>query len=286
MLEQLRFVRIPVQSLGEATRLAVDTVGLQHSERLPEAERFRSDSRSYCLEFDGSGSSLRPSVAVSLRTVEQLQEVSGKLGERNWDVEAIPYDLCRSRRYHAGLACRDLSGNLIELVVRAEERGERYFPSRDAGIVGLSHVILGSRDPASDAAVWVDILGARITDRVGDAIYLGWDDQHHRIMIVPSKRESFLVVGFEVESIDAVMQSKYFLLDRQVGIVRGPGKEPASGEVFLTFSGPSPDSYFTYSTRSDPSPVGRRPRQFADSPASLCSWGSTSNLEELGGTLP
>src|SRR3546814_19097870 len=76
-----------------------------------------------------------------------------------------------------------------------------------------------------------------------------------------SKRESFLVVGFEVESIDAVMQSKYFLLDRQVGIVRGPGKEPASGEVFLTFSGPSPDSYFTYSTRSDPSPVGRRPRQ-------------------------
>ncbi len=285
MLEQLRFVRIPVSSLGEGTRRAVDIVGLQHCERLPEAERFRSDARYYSVELDGSGSTPRPVVGLSVRTVEQLDEIFLKLSERNWDVEVIPTDLCRSRRYYAGLACRDLSGNLIELVVRPEDRGERYFPSRDAGITGFSQVILGSRDPAADAAVWVDILGARITDRVGDAVYLGWDDQHHRVMLVPSKRDSFLVVGFEVESIDAVMQSKYFLSERQIAIVRGPGKEPASGEVFLTFAGPTPDSYFSYSTRSDPVPAGRRPRQFADSPASLCSWGSVSDLEELGGPL-
>lgn len=285
MLEQLRFVRIPVQSVCEAKKHAVDIVGLQHSEHLPEAERFRADARSYCVELDGTKSTSRPVIGLSLRTVEQLDAVFVKLKDRNWDVEAIPKDLCLSRRYYAGLACRDLSGNHIELVVRAENHGERYFPSRDAGIVGLSHVILGSRDPASDAAVWVDILGARITDRVGESIYLGWDDQHHRIMLVPSKRDNFIVVAFEVESIDAVMQSQYFLLQRQVRIVRGPGKEPASGEVFLTFSGPTLDSYFTYSARSEPCPVGRPPRQFANDPTSLCSWGSVCELEELGGTL-
>ena len=226
----------------------------------------------------------QPTVGVSLRTVEQMELVSELLRKRGWNIEKIPGDLCRSRRYYAGLACQDLSGNHFELVVRAEDKGRRCFPSRDAGVVGLSQVVIGSRDPTGDAAVWVDVLGARITDRVGDAVYIGWDEAHHRIMLVPSSREGFLVVGFEVENIDVVMQSSYFFLDRQVGIVRGPGREPASGQVFLTFNGPSPDVYFSYSTKSESYSEERRPRQFAATLGSYCSWGSASALPELGGT--
>src|SRR3546814_15453976 len=112
-----------------------------------------------------------------------------------------------SRRRHT--RCALVTGVQTCALPISEESGERYFPSRDAGIFGLSHVILGSRDPASDAAVWVDILGARSTDRVGDAIYLGWDDQHHRLRIVPRKGESFHVVGLEVESIDDGLQATH-----------------------------------------------------------------------------
>ena len=283
MLEQLRFVRIPTASLGEASGVMLDIVGLELGERLERIERFRSDSRAYSVELDASGASDRPTVAVSLRTVEQLEAVYTPLAQCGWSVESIPYDVCRDRRYYAGLACRDLSGNRIELVVRAEDKGRRYFPSRDAGIVGLSQVVLGSRNPIADAAAWVDVLGARISDRVGEGVYLGWDDAHHRIMLVPSDRESFLIVGFEVEGVDAVMQSNYYFLDHQVGLVRGPGKDPASGQVFLTFRGPSPDVYFDFSTRSAPYTEARRPRQFAATPGSFCSWGSANSLAEFGG---
>jgi 2,3-dihydroxy-p-cumate/2,3-dihydroxybenzoate 3,4-dioxygenase len=284
MLEQLRFIRVPCPMLDEAARHAVEIVGLERVDQVPNGERFRSDARYYSLEFDASGQTTRPVVGISLRTVEQLDALSEQLPKLGWRAEAIPYELCRARRYHAGLSCRDLSGNCIELVVRPEDSGRRYFPSRDAGILGLNQVILGCLDPASDAEVWVEAFGARITDRVGDAVYLSWDGQHHRVMLVPSKRDSFLVGGYEVESIDAVMQSSYFLLERQVAIVRGPGKDPASGEIFLTFSSPVPGFYFSYSTGSVPLPQGSRPRQFADLPSSRCSWGSTSQLVELGGS--
>ncbi|QGN53999.1 hypothetical protein [Novosphingobium sp. Gsoil 351] len=283
MLEQLRFVRIPIASLGEASGDMLDVVGLELAECLEQRARFRSDSRAYSVELDASGTIGPPTVAISLRTVEQLEGVSEPLVSCGWSVEKITREVCRDRRYYAGLACRDLSGNRIELVVRAEDKGRRYFPSRDAGVVGLSHVVLGSRSPTAEAAAWTNVLGARITDRVGAGVYLGWDDAHHRIMFVPSDRESFLVVGFEVESIDAVMQSNYFFLDRQVGIFRGPGREPASGQVFLTFGGPSPGIYFSYSTKSEPYSETRRPRQFSATPDSYCSWGSVTALAELGG---
>jgi 2,3-dihydroxy-p-cumate/2,3-dihydroxybenzoate 3,4-dioxygenase len=284
MLEQLRFIRIPCPTLGEASRHATEIVGLEPVEQVLDGARFRSDARYYSLELDGSGRTSRPVVGISLRTVDELNAVSEQLPKLGWKVEAIPYELCRARRYHAGLSCRDLSGNYFELVVRPEDSGQRYFPHRDAGIVGLSQVIVGSRDPSSDAEIWVNALGARVSDRVGDTIYLGWDAQHHRLMLVPTKRESFLVAGYEVESIDAVMQSSYFLLERQVAIVRGPGKDPTSGEIFLTFSSSVADFYFSYSTGSVPRPHGSRARQFADEPSSRCSWGSLSELVELGGS--
>jgi 2,3-dihydroxy-p-cumate/2,3-dihydroxybenzoate 3,4-dioxygenase len=37
---------------------------------------------------------------------------------------------------------------------------------------------------------------------------------------------------------DAVMQSNYFVQERQIKIVQGPGREPASGQIFLRFAGP------------------------------------------------
>lgn len=283
MLEQLRFVRIPVASLDAQSSIIADIVGLEAVERLDWRARFRSDARAYSLELDASGVDERPAIGVSLRTVEQLHDVEQLLVGRGWSVERIPAEICRDRGYYAGLACRDLSSNNVELVVRAEDKSRRCFPSRDAGIVGLSQVTVGSRNPTADAAVWVDVLGARITDRVGEAVYLGWDEAHHRIMLVPSVRDNFLVIGFEVEGLDVLMQSNYFFLDRQMGIVRGPGREPASGQVFLTFGGPSPDIYLSYWTKSEPWSEAHRPRQFVAAPDSYCSWGSACTLTELGG---
>jgi len=51
----------------------------------------------------------------------------------------------------------DHSGNRIELVVRPLNSGWRYFPSRDAGVKGLSGVLLRTKDSDGDEALWTGV---------------------------------------------------------------------------------------------------------------------------------
>jgi len=72
---------------------------------------------------------------------------------------------------------------------------------------------------------------------------------------------------------DAVMQSNYFVQERQIKIVQGPGREPASGQIFLRFAGP--EGYvFSYGYGLRDIEPSHRPRQFTADASSLCEWGS------------
>jgi 2,3-dihydroxy-p-cumate/2,3-dihydroxybenzoate 3,4-dioxygenase len=74
---------------------------------------------------------------------------------------------------------------------------------------------------------------------------------------------------------DAIMQGNYFVQGRQVKIVHGPGREPASRQLFLRFEGP--DGYlFSYTHGLNDLDAGHRPRQFSAEDSSLCEWGSES----------
>ena len=159
--------------------------------------------------------------------------------------------------------------------------GRRYFPSRDAGISGLQSVGLRSRSIKDDLKLWTTILGARVTDRVGEVTYLAIDQKHHRVALYPSDKAGLVYVGYGVESMDAVMQNKYFVQERQIKIVHGPGREPASGQIFLRFAGP--EGYvFSYGYGLKDIDAGHRPRQFAAEASSLCEWGSEcADIAEL-----
>ena len=82
------------------------------------------------------------------------------------------------------------------------------------------------------------MLSGKVSDWVGDAAYIRFDNAHHRLALHPSSSGGVLAVEFGVESVDQLMQSSYFLQDQQVRIAHGPGRRPASGQMFLTFAGP------------------------------------------------
>ena len=89
-------------------------------------------------------------------------------------------------------------------------------------------------------------------------------------------------VSFEVENLNNIMQSYYFLTNRQVRILHGPGRLPCSGEVFLTFEGPDLVAY-RYGLGMETGRRGLAPRQFTEAPESYCNWGSPSLIPELSG---
>jgi 2,3-dihydroxy-p-cumate/2,3-dihydroxybenzoate 3,4-dioxygenase len=278
-LQQLCYVRLVPESLASAADFAQRVLGLEPVDRNEELATFRSDFRDYTLAFMTGDRAVR-SIGLEVRDPHDLEAVldaTRKLGLANGTGSA---EDCALRKVKNMAWFSDFSGNRIELVVRPMTSGWRYFASRDAGIRGLADVIMRSIDIEKDLSIWTGVLGARISDWAGDAAYLRFDDAHHRIALFPATRPGVLAVEYAVEDVDLLMRNAYALRDLQVAIVHGPGRRPASGQLFLTFASPC-DVLFSFVSEGTAIDIGHRPRQFPAGPAGLCTWGSECTIREF-----
>jgi len=284
-LVQVCYVRLGTQAIEESARFVSEVLGLQRVTTADGDVAFRSDALSHRVSLT-KGSFDDQSIGLELPDETHIEPARAALKAHGFPVRDASADECARRFVRQALITQDGSGNTIELVVRPAHSGRRYFPSRDAGIVGLQGIGLRATDLSRDLVFWTEVFDARISDRVGEVCYLRIDTRHHRIALYPSKRKGVLDISLEVESLDCVMQSKYFLQERQVRIVHGPGKETASDQTFLRFLGP--DGYvFSYVHGMQDIDAKHRPRQYQLRPESFCSWGSeASDLPELASPTP
>jgi 2,3-dihydroxy-p-cumate/2,3-dihydroxybenzoate 3,4-dioxygenase len=281
-LEQLRYVRLVAHDLGRAADYAQRVLGLEPIDRTADVATFRSDVRDYTLAF-ATGEQAVQSVGLEVRYSSDLDAALEALRRLGLSADRGRADDCALRKVKDMVSFHDFSGNRIELVVRPLNSGWRYFPSRDAGIRGLADVILRSIDVEKDLSIWSGIFGAQVSDWAGDAAYLRFDDAHHRIFLSPAARPGILAVEYAVEDIHLLMRNYYVLRDLQVPIVHGPGRRPASEQLFLTFAGPN-DVHFSFVAEGAAVEADRRrARQFPAGAAGLCGWGSECRIEEFNG---
>jgi 2,3-dihydroxy-p-cumate/2,3-dihydroxybenzoate 3,4-dioxygenase len=279
-IEQLRYVRLGTGDLSAAVDFAKRILGLELVEATDEQATFRSDFRDHTLAFVKDATRAQ-TVGVEVRDTETLERAAEALSRHSYDVNPGSPDAAAERKVKAFLTFKDEGGIAIDLVVRPLHSGWRYFPSRDAGITGLEAVALRSPAIVRGETLWTKVLGGRVSNWVGDAAYIRFDAHHHRLALHPSAAGGVLAVEFGVESIDQLMQSSYFLQDQQVRIVHGPGRRPASGQMFLTFAGPD-GVLFSYVAEGQKLDENQhRPRQFPRRAQSFCSWGSRSEVIEF-----
>jgi 2,3-dihydroxy-p-cumate/2,3-dihydroxybenzoate 3,4-dioxygenase len=280
-IEQLRYVRLGTRNLPAAIDFAQRILGLQLIEKTDEQATFRSDFRDHTLAYE-VGDPSQQSVGLELRTQAALDAAVAALAANGITASPANAHALARRKARAMASFRDRSGNTFELVVRPETSGWRYFPSRDAGITGLAAVALRTTSNGADEALWTTLFNGRVSDWVGDAAFIRFDDAHHRLALHPSNRAGVLAVEYAVESINQIMQAMYFLQSAQVKIVHGPGRRPTSDQIFLTFAGPD-DMLFSY-VAAGARITGNgthRPRQFARKRLSFCAWGSESTIPEF-----
>jgi 2,3-dihydroxy-p-cumate/2,3-dihydroxybenzoate 3,4-dioxygenase len=278
-LEQLRYVRVVADNLGSAADFAQRVLGLEPIDRDQQLATFRSDFRDYTLAFV-TGDRAVQSVGLEVRYPNDVEAALAELGGLGLSAGRGSAEDCALRKVKDMVWFTDFSGNRVELVVRPLNSGWRYFPSRDAGVRGLSDVVMRSLDVERDLSIWTDVLGARVSDWAGDAAYLRFDDAHHRIALFPASRPGILAVEYEVEDVNLLMRNSYALRDLQVAVVHGPGRRPASEQLFLTFAGPG-DVLFSFVAEGTAVPERRPPRQFPAGPLGLCSWGSECKIGEI-----
>jgi 2,3-dihydroxy-p-cumate/2,3-dihydroxybenzoate 3,4-dioxygenase len=282
MLEQLRYVRLPADDLQRTADFAQRVIGIEPVDRTEQIATFRSDARDYTLAFE-AGTDAVQSIGLEVRHAEQLDTALDALLQLGLSAGRGSAADCELRKVKGMLWFADFSGNRFELVVRPMNSGWRFFPNRDAGITGLADVIVRSTDVEKDLLIWTGLLGAQVSDWAGDAAYLRFDGAHHRIALFPAAQPGILAVEYAVENVDLLMRNYYVLQQLQVPIVHGPGRRPASEQLFLTFAGPTGVHFSFVAEGMLNGAEKRRPRQFPVGPAGLCGWGSECKIEEFKG---
>jgi 2,3-dihydroxy-p-cumate/2,3-dihydroxybenzoate 3,4-dioxygenase len=266
------YVRLSTSELHASARFAADIFGLQRVAEKDGEIAFRSDNRFRTLSFSNRASG-GSSIGIEVWDEQALDEIEKRLSKSGFvSIRASASD-CQLRYVQAGLLAGDGSGNSVDLVVRPTQSGRRYFPSRDAGITRLHGVGMRSTDLARDLQFWKE-LGAEVSDWVGNIAYLRIDGLHHRIALYPAKQCGLLYTAFEVETLDSIMQNSYFMQERQIRIVQGPGREPCSKQIFLHVEGPDGIIFSYVNGMSEMGQVRHPARQFPLVLESLCDWGS------------
>lgn len=282
-LHDIRYVRLGTRDPAAAGRYAQEILGLEPARREAGALYFRSDDRDHTLVYF-EGDPADHTVGFELRSAAELEAAAAALSDAGVDVRHGSAEMCEQRHVQACINFRDPSGNSIDLVVQPHHGGRRFFPSRDAGITGFSHVGLCTTDAARDERFWTEVLGARVSDRIGEAPLLRIDEVHHKIALFPSARGGVQHINHQVERVDDVMRAYYLLKRHGVRIVFGPGRHPTSHAVFLYFEGPDGMVYEyssgvrTISAADEPLYV---PRQFPREPGSFCMWGAVPDIAEF-----
>jgi len=284
-LHDIRYVRLGTRDLEGATRYADRILGLRVSEQVGNPKHgnsvyLRSDDRDHTLVyFDGDPSD--HTIGFELQDAADLESAAQHLEKIGYAFTLGSADACEMRRVHAFLNFKDPSGNSIDLVVRPHHCGVRFFPTRDTGSTGFSHVGLRTTHPARDEKFWTEVLSAKVSDRIGQAPLLRIDEVHHKIALFPSTYAGVQHINHQVESIDDIMRTWYLLQKHGVRVVFGPGRHPTSGAMFLYFEGPDGMVYeFSSGVRmiNDPEYM---PRQFPFDTKSFCMWGSVPDIAEF-----
>jgi 2,3-dihydroxy-p-cumate/2,3-dihydroxybenzoate 3,4-dioxygenase len=283
-LHDIRYVRLGTQDLESSVRFATEVLGLEVARRQGKSVYLRSDSRDHTLVYF-EGDPRDHTAGFELTTAAEVDAAASALDNAGYAAQAGSREEGEQRCVDSFVRFVDPSGNRIDLVHRPHHSGRRYFPTRDAGITGFSHIGLRSTDPARDELFWTGVMDARVSDRIGKSPLLRIDGVHHKIALFPSAFAGVQHINHQVESIDDIMRAFYILKEKGVKIVFGPGRHPTSGAMFLYFEGPD-GMVYEYSTGvrvfTEEEERNVLPRQFPfDNPSSFCMWGSKPDIPEF-----
>lgn len=121
-------------------------------------------------------------------------------------------------------------------VVRA---GRRDLDPWEAVPVKISHIVLHSPDHQAMVKFFVDVLGFRVSDWLGDFMcFLRCNSAHHRLAILPGP-PCLNHVAYDVLSVDDMMRGISRLKKAGTDIRWGPGRHTAGNNTFSYFTTPN-----------------------------------------------
>lgn len=192
-----------------------------HVVRLRQSEVKRVDVIALSAESRGDVDALADKVRASgarlLGEPAELGSPGGGYGFRFFSPDGLPFEIS-SDVAHGGSAAV-----------------ERW----DGVPVKISHIVLHSPDHKALTQWFIDVLGFRLSDWLGDFMsFLRCNSAHHRIAILPGP-PCLNHVAYDMEGVDGMMRGIHRLKLKGVDIAWGPGRHTAGNNTFSYFVTPN-----------------------------------------------
>lgn len=138
--------------------------------------------------------------------------------------------------------------------------------------VKISHIVLHSPDHRALTQWFIDVLGFRLSDWIGDFMsFLRCNSAHHQLAILPGP-PCLNHVAYDMEGVDGMMRGIHRLRQNDVDIRWGPGRHTAGNNTFSYFVTPSGFAVEYTSELEEVDEASWVPKVHAPSPLLMDQW--------------
>lgn len=277
---KLGYVELMVTDLERSAAFYRDIVGLEPAGEGPAGERrFRCSEDPYAVVLHQAPQPGFKRGGWMLEDERQFAGLHAALKSAGVAFEWLSDAECKGRGLaRATRTVEPSMGATLEFYLLPESSKPRPFEPTLARIQRLGHVVWATPNDARATAFFRDVLNFAESDRLGEAITFFRafpNPYHHGIGIGRAERNQFHHLNFMVTEIDDVGRGLARLKAKDVPVVYGPGRHPASTSVFLYFLDPDGMTLeYSFGMEEFPEVGARAPRRLDPTPANFDSWGS------------
>jgi 2,3-dihydroxy-p-cumate/2,3-dihydroxybenzoate 3,4-dioxygenase len=243
------------------------------------AEMFRCDKERYSVVLHEHAPAGFRCAGWMLEDASQFDALHQRLRDNDVPYEILTDAECSDR--HLARATRMVEPNTqatLEFYLPEDISTEFAFEASHTRIQRLGHVVFSTPRRAQAHAFFRDVLDFLDSDSIGEmATFMrpAGSPYHHGIGIGAAEHAHFHHLNFMVESIDDIGVGMNRCAKREVPIVYGPGRHPASQSVFLYFLDPDAMTLeYSFGMEEFEDIGARAPRVLPPKPESVDMWGS------------
>ena len=273
---KLGYIALNVSDVERSAHFYEKMWGLQANGTLEDGSRFFqcSDDHHNLILYKGEPGLKR--LGWQLESLEDLARLTGLLSANSLNYTALGAAECAALRQGRTIRFSDpYTGATHEYYVEMA-KSEQIWQPTVAKIQRLGHVVLAA--PQFDDAVrfYTEVLNFRVSDRIGERVAFMRpfpNKFHHSIGLSNLPQIGFHHVNFMVSEIDDIGKAIWRCNKNEIPIVRGPGRHPPSGSVFLYVLDPDGLTVeYSFEMEEFPEQGARPPRVLPFTPESVDYW--------------
>jgi 2,3-dihydroxy-p-cumate/2,3-dihydroxybenzoate 3,4-dioxygenase len=278
--KKLGYVELTVTDLDRAVAFYRDVVGLEPVGRGPEGEyRFRCSEDPYGVALHRADQAGFKRGGWMLEDESQFAVLHQRLRHSGVPYEEFAVTECQARGIARGTRIVEPNtGATLEFYrLPATVKPEPFVPTL-AKIQRLGHVVWTTPRYKEALVFFRDVLNFAESDSIGEGVTFFRafpNPYHHGIGIARGERNKLHHLNFMVTEIDDIGRGLARFKAKDVPIVFGPGRHPASTSVFLYFLDPEGLTLeYSFGMEEFPEGDARAPRRLDPLPLNIDSWGS------------